>query len=88
MTTNIPLLLVNDAPFQRDEATPTGDFVQMLGETYYRIRHYDQMPPFFMSLVSSSDHWLFISILVAVVLNGLIFGDRGSLGDPAAFAYV
>ncbi|MCP5094094.1 MAG: hypothetical protein GY943_00925 [Chloroflexi bacterium] len=31
------------------------------GETYYRISHYDQMPPFFMSLVSSADHWLFIA---------------------------
>ncbi|MBW7882533.1 MAG: hypothetical protein H3C34_07840 [Caldilineaceae bacterium] len=33
----------------------------MMGEPYYRICHYDQMSPFFMSLVSSSDHWLFIS---------------------------
>ena len=38
-----------------------GDYVQLLGETYYRIRNYDQMPSFFMSLVSSADHWLFIS---------------------------
>ena len=35
--------------------------MELLGETYYRIEHYDRMPPFFMSLVSSSDHWLFIS---------------------------
>ncbi len=38
-----------------------GDYVQLLGEIYYRIRNYDQMPPFFISLVSSTDHWLFIS---------------------------
>ncbi|MFP4395818.1 MAG: hypothetical protein ACLFTI_11200, partial [Anaerolineales bacterium] len=38
-----------------------GQYVEMLGETYYRIRHYDQMPPFFMSLVSSSNHWLFVA---------------------------
>ena len=44
------------------EAMPVeGGYVQLLNETYYRIRHYDQMPPFFMSLVSSADHWLFIS---------------------------
>ncbi len=36
-------------------------YVSLLGETYYRIAHYDQMPPFFMSLVSGADHWLFIS---------------------------
>lgn len=28
---------------------------------FYRIRNYDKMPPFFISLVSSSDHWLFVS---------------------------
>ena len=38
-----------------------GEFVAMLGEPYYCIRNYDHMPPFFMSIVSSSDHWLFIS---------------------------
>ncbi len=44
------------------EAPPVaGGYVELFGETYYRIKHYDRMPPFFMSLVSSSDHWLFIS---------------------------
>ncbi|MCB8968810.1 MAG: hypothetical protein H6660_18165 [Ardenticatenaceae bacterium] len=44
-----------------NEAQPTGTYVQLLGETYYRIADYDQMPPFFMTLVSGADHWLFIS---------------------------
>ncbi len=39
----------------------TGEYVTLLGESYYCIRNYDKMPPFFMSIVSSSDHWLFIS---------------------------
>ena len=38
-----------------------GEFVTLQGERYYRIKNYDAMPPFFMSIVSSSDHWLFIS---------------------------
>jgi hypothetical protein len=38
-----------------------GKFVPMLGEKYYQIKNYDAMSPFFMSIVSSSDHWLFIS---------------------------
>jgi hypothetical protein len=38
-----------------------GEYVTRLGEPFYRIRNYDRMPPFFMSLVSSSDHWMFIS---------------------------
>jgi len=39
----------------------TGEFTDFLGERYYRIRDYDQMPPFFMSLVSDDDHWFFAS---------------------------
>lgn len=38
-----------------------GEYVTLLGESYYCIKNYDKMPPFFMSIVSSSDHWLFIS---------------------------
>ena len=38
-----------------------GEFVSLQGEIYYRIKNYDAMRPFFMSIVSSSDHWLFIS---------------------------
>ncbi len=38
-----------------------GEYVTLLGEQYYCIRRYDHMPPFFMSIVSSADHWLFIS---------------------------
>ena len=36
-------------------------YVTLLGEQFYRIHRYDQMPPFFMSIVSSGDHWLFLS---------------------------
>ncbi|MBN1482579.1 hypothetical protein JXA70_20050 [candidate division KSB1 bacterium] len=38
-----------------------GTYVELDGERCYRIEHYDQMPPFFMSIVSDSDHWMFIS---------------------------
>ena len=38
-----------------------GEFVEIEGEPFYRIQHYDRMPPFFMSIVSDSDHWLFVS---------------------------
>ncbi len=39
----------------------SGGYVKIYGEEYYCIRNYDRMQPFFMSLVSSSDHWVFIS---------------------------
>lgn len=42
-------------------AESTGGFVNMSGETFYKIQNYDAMPPFFMSIVSGADHWLFIS---------------------------
>ena len=33
----------------------------MLGDVFYKIKNYDGMPSFFMSIVSSSNHWLFLS---------------------------
>jgi hypothetical protein len=39
----------------------TGGYVDFHGERFYRIADYDAMPPFFMSVVSASDHWLFVS---------------------------
>jgi hypothetical protein len=39
----------------------SGDFVRLDGSDFYCIERYDELPPFFMSIVSSSDHWLFVS---------------------------
>jgi hypothetical protein len=39
----------------------TGEFVDLDGERYYVIRDVDRMPPFFISVISSADHWLFVS---------------------------
>ncbi|MDO6684651.1 MULTISPECIES: hypothetical protein [unclassified Agarivorans] len=39
----------------------TGKFVSIDGDKYYQIKNVDQMNPFFISVVSASDHWLFIS---------------------------
>ena len=36
-------------------------FVTFAGERYYQICDVDALPPFFISLASSGDHWLFIS---------------------------
>lgn len=41
----------------------SGEFVDLDRHTYYKISNYDQMPPFFMTLLSHSDHWCFISSL-------------------------
>ncbi|MDB4338790.1 hypothetical protein OAA19_01645 [Rubripirellula sp.] len=39
----------------------SGDYVCVNGERYYRIANTHRMQEFFMSLVGSSDHWMFIS---------------------------
>ena len=35
--------------------------VNINNETYYKISNVDRMRPFFMSIVSNSKHWMFIS---------------------------
>jgi hypothetical protein len=37
------------------------DIVLLDGEKFYKIANNDEMRPFFMSVVSDSNHWLFIS---------------------------
>ncbi len=39
----------------------SGKFVAIEGDKYYQIANADQMKAFFISVVSASDHWLFIS---------------------------
>jgi len=54
-------ILVGDTTLQQVEHEICGEYVSMLGDTFYKIKNYDGMPPFFMSIVSSSNHWMFIS---------------------------
>ncbi len=39
----------------------TGEFIMLDGERYYAINNVNKMAPFFISVVSNSDHWLFVS---------------------------
>jgi hypothetical protein len=39
----------------------TGEFVTMGDERFYAINNVNQMAPFFVSVISNSDHWLFVS---------------------------
>ncbi len=56
-----PTIYIGNTPQKRAAHHVTGKYVSLLGEQYYQIRHYDAMEPFFMSIVSSSDHWLYIA---------------------------
>ena len=58
-----------------------GAFVTVDGERHYAIFNVDKLPPFFISVVSSSDHWLFVAS------NGGLTAGRVS-PDTALFPYV
>ncbi len=57
-----------------------GEFVVLGNEKYYKISHYDAMDDFFMSIVSDSDHWMFLSS------NGSLSAGRKDR-DNALFPY-
>ncbi len=80
MTINKTELFVGESPIYKKANPAEGSYVDMLGECFYRISDYDRMNPFFMSLVSSADHWLFIAST-----GGLTAGRINA--DSALFPY-
>lgn len=48
-------------PLPRSGRTVSGTVTMLDGEPWYRISGYDRMLPFFLSVVSSSDHWMYLS---------------------------
>lgn len=54
-------IFIGETVQQQGEHGITGEYVSLNGEQFFKISDYDAMPPFFMSLVSSSNHWLFIA---------------------------
>jgi hypothetical protein len=54
-------IFVGGCELRPSEARAQGEYVELEGEHFYRIRNHDQMPHFFMSIVSDSNHWLFTS---------------------------
>jgi hypothetical protein len=60
MEASSPILL-GDQPVPQSQAKVEGELVQYDGESFYRITHAEAMKPFFMSIVSDSNHWLFVA---------------------------
>ena len=58
----------------------SGQFVDIDNEKYYQIQNYHEMPDFFISIVSDSDHWMFLSS------NGSLSAGRKDR-DNALFSY-
>jgi len=63
-----------------DKSSVTGQFIEIDGEKYYQIQNYHEMPDFFMSIVSDSNHWMYISS------NGSLSAGRKNR-DNALFPY-
>lgn len=61
-------------------ALPASGPVDLDGRRFYRIASYDELPPFFMTLVGASDLWLFVSST-----GGVTAGREQS--DRALFTY-
>jgi hypothetical protein len=57
-----------------------GRLVVLEGEDFYRIANHDRMRPFFMTVVSDADHWMF------VFSNGALSAGRRN-ADLALFPY-
>lgn len=72
-----PRLMKNTTSQQKNVALK---YVNIENEAYYMITNHDAMRPFFMSMVSDSNHWLFISSN-----GGLSAGRKDS--DNALFPY-
>ena len=73
-------ILIGDTPQKQTREPVRGNYVTLLGESFYQIQNYDAMEPFFVSIASSSDHWLFIAS------TGGISAGRGN-AEHALFPY-
>jgi hypothetical protein len=73
-------ILIGNCKLDKGKETITGEFLDYDGESFYKIAYYDKMDPFFMTIVSNSDHWMFISS------NGGLSAGRKN-PDNALFPY-
>ena len=73
-------ILVGINKLSIEENPVNGGFVEYQGESFYKIANFDMMDPFFMTILSNSDHWMFISS------NGPLTAGRKD-PDNALFPY-
>ncbi len=73
-------IYLGNQPLNTNNNPIAGEEVEINGERYFKISNTDEMRPFFMSIVSHSDHWMFISST-----GGLSAGRINS--DHALFPY-
>ncbi|MCF8226453.1 MAG: hypothetical protein K9J30_11305 [Bacteroidales bacterium] len=71
---------VSASKINQEKKVITGSIAELETEKFYKIENYDAMPPFLMSIVSNSDHWMYISSS-----GGLTAGRKNA--DLALFPY-
>ena len=73
-------VVVGGAPLRRNEDPVEGGVVEIDGVPFYRIENVDRLDPFFVTVVSGADHWLFASS------TGALAAGRGA-PEHALFPY-
>jgi len=73
-------IYINNTLVKHSDENVQGETTLLNGQQYYKISNYHQMPPFFMSIVSNSDLWMFLSS------NGALTAGRRN-PDHALFPY-
>ncbi len=74
------MMIVGKEIAKTDRRQPSGEWVKIGVEWYYKIRDAQLMPDFFMGIVSASNHWMFIGSN-----GGLTAGRKNP--DHALFPY-
>jgi hypothetical protein len=77
---NTKQVFIGDTPISKATGKITGEFITIEGESFYKISNVGQMSPFFISMVSDEDHWMFISS------NGALTAGRKN-PESALFPY-
>ncbi len=77
---SIPNIYIGKNPIQTKDSKVSGSELLIDDEVFFKISNVDSMRPFFMSIVSNSNHWLFISST-----GGLSAGRKNS--NYALFPY-
>ena len=77
---NTKQLYIGETNIKNVEKIASGCYVNMEGEAFYKISAVDSIRPFFMSIVSDSNHWMFLSS------NGALTAGRIS-PEHAIFPY-
>ena len=77
---SVPNIFIGKNPIKAKDSKVSGSQLLIDDEVFFKISNVDSMRPFFMSIVSNSNHWLFISST-----GGLSAGRKNS--NYALFPY-